>query len=436
MTLRTARWVVLLVPAAVYFFSYFHRVAPAVVAADVMRAFAVGAAALATLAAVYPYVFAAMALVAGTLADSLGPRWTLTLGGVTMGVGAALFGLAPTFAVAVAARLLVGLGASVVLIAWLSLAADWFRPREFATLSGFTQAVGNVGALVASSPLALLVDAVGWRRTFVIIGAVTLGLAALAAALVRDRPDAVGLPPVNAERAHRPRPGLRGTLRSIPPVVTNRRTWPPVLFAGGIYAGLITFMGLWGVPYLTQVHGLTRVQAANLVALVALGLCAGSPLAGWLSDRWLGVRRLPMLVLGALFTVCWVPLVMPADPRVPVTVLAPFLFLMGVTGSGLVLVWACVREVNDPDRVGIAVGFVNVPIFLGFALFQWLTGAVLDARWTGLAAEGTRLYPVDAYRAVFALCLAVSAAAVAAGWFVTETHGRNVWRRSDIGVSA
>jgi sugar phosphate permease len=435
-TLRAGRWIVLVVPAAVYFFSYFHRIAPAVVAADVMRAFAIGATALATLAAIYPYVFAAMALVAGSLADTLGPRWTLALGGATMAAGAAVFGLAPTFAIAVFGRLLVGLGASVILIAWLSLAADWFRPREFATLSGFTQAVGNVGALVASSPLALLVDAVGWRRTFVIIGGVTLALAGLAAALVRDRPETAGLPPLNPERANRARPGLVGTLRSIPAVVANRRTWPPVLFAGGIYTGLITFMGLWGVPYLMQVHGLGRVQAANLVGLVAAGLCVGSPLAGWVSDRWLGLRRLPMLVLGALFTVCWGPLLMPADVRVPVSVMALFLFVMGMTGSGLVLVWACVREVNDPDRVGIAMGFVNVPIFLGFALFQWLTGAILDAHWTGLAAGGARVYPAEGFRAVFAICFGASVAALAAGWFVTETFGRNVWRPSGIGVSA
>ena len=88
MTLRRARIVMLAVPATLYFVSNFHRVAPAVVAADLMRAFAIGATSLGNLAAVYPYVFAAMALVAGGLADTLGPRSTMTLGGATMGVGA------------------------------------------------------------------------------------------------------------------------------------------------------------------------------------------------------------------------------------------------------------------------------------------------------------------------------------------------------------
>jgi len=74
------RWLILTVPASIYFFSYFHRVAPAVVAGDLMRTFSITAASLGNLAAIYPYVFAAMALVAGSLAETLGPRWTLSLG--------------------------------------------------------------------------------------------------------------------------------------------------------------------------------------------------------------------------------------------------------------------------------------------------------------------------------------------------------------------
>jgi sugar phosphate permease len=416
----------LLVPATLYFVSYIHRVAPAVVAVDLMRAFSISAASLGTLAAIYPYVFAGTALVAGSLADTLGPRWTLTLGGVTMGLGALLFGAAPSFGAAMAGRLLVGLGASVILISWLALAAEWFGPREFGTVSGFTQAVGNAGALVASSPLALLVEAAGWRTTFALIGVLTLALAGLAAACVRDRPAALGLPPVNPD-AGRPAPGVREALRAVPPVVRNARTWPPILTAGGVYMGLITFMGLWGVPYLRQVYGLSRVEAANLVALAPLGLCLGAPLVGWLSDRWLGRRRVPLAVLTLLFTTSWAPLLLPADLRLPPGALAPFVFLMGLTSSGVTLVWACVREVNDPARVGVAVGFVNLPIFLGFAVMQWLTGVVLDARWGGLLTDGVRVYSADAYRVMFILCAGISTGALVASWFVTETRCRNVW---------
>jgi MFS family permease len=145
-----------------------------VVAEDLMRAFAIPAAALGILAAIYPYVFAAMALPAGSLSDTLGQRWTLALGAITMSVGSALFGLAPLFGLALTGRLLVGLGASVILISYLRLAAEWFRPNEFGTVSGLSQTVGSLGGLVATTPLALLVEGIGWRGSFVTIGGVTL----------------------------------------------------------------------------------------------------------------------------------------------------------------------------------------------------------------------------------------------------------------------
>ena len=313
--MRRARWTILLVPALLYFLSYFHRVAPVVVAGDLMAAFAVSAAALGTLSAVYPYCFAAMALPGGSLADVLGPRGTLTLGGLAMGGGAILFGLASAFGVAFAGRLLVGLGASVMLIASLRLAAEWFRTDEFATVAGEAQSVGSLGALAGTTPLALLVEQVGWRHAFVTIGGATALLAAACFLLVRDRPEPDEVPSDAARAAGRPpAPGLREVVAGIPNVITTHRSWTAGLTSGGIYGGFAAFIGLWGVPYITQVHGLPRVQAANLVALAAVGLLVGAPLIGWLSDRVLERRRLPLVAVSGLNVLAWLPLTLPATP--------------------------------------------------------------------------------------------------------------------------
>jgi MFS family permease len=169
------------------------------------------------------------------------------------------------------------------------------------------------------------------------------------------------------------------------------------------------------------------VTAATLLSLIAVGLIVGAPLAGLASDRWLGRRRLPFVVSAALYAACWLPLAVPAL-QPPAGLLGPFFFFMGFFASGLVLVWSCVREVNDPARVGIAVGFCNAPIFLLFALMQGLTGVILDARWDGAIAAGTRLYPPAAWQAAFGVCLAVALSGVIAAALVTETRCRSVWR--------
>jgi sugar phosphate permease len=361
--------------------------------------------------------------------ETLGPRLTIASGATTMAFGAALFGLAPVFGVAVAGRLLVGLGASVILIAWLTLAAEWYRPEQFATISGFTQTIGNIGALMASSPLALTVEAVGWRSAFVMIGGVTLLLALAALLLVRDRPEAAGLSAVNpGQRGGTPR--LADVLASIPAIFTNVRSWPPVLAAAGVYATLISFLGLWGVPYLTQIYGLGRVGAANTVAWLAAGIVVGSLLIGWLSDRRLGRRKLPMVVCTGLYAACWLVLVAPADMRASAPLLGPLFFVMGLTASSLILVWSCVREVNNPAHVGIVIGFCNAPIFLAFAVLQWLTGAILDATWAGLEAGGVRIYSEAGYRTAFGVCLALAAGSLVMTLLVTETRCRNIWRRA------
>jgi len=423
------RWAVFVVPASIYLFSHFHRVAPAVVAADLMRAFSISGSSLGTLAAIYPYTFVAMALVAGSLVDTLGPRWTLTVGCLTMGGGSVLFGVASLFPIAFAGRFLVGLGASVILIAWLALLAEWFRPDEFGTASGSTQGVGNVGALMASTPLALAVEALGWRQTFVLIGVLTALFATLAACLIRDRPEALGLPAVGLRRA---RAGtLAEVLRGIPSVIGNARTWPPVLAAAGVYATQVAFFGLWGVPYLTQVYGFDRVSAANTLALVPVGLIVGAPLVGWLSDRWLGRRRVPFVVFAAAYAACWLPLAAPGFPRLDPAWFSVLFFVMGFASAGLVLMWASVREVNDPSRVGLAISLCNIPVFLSVALMQWLTGVILDRGWAGAAVAGARVYPAEAYEAVFTACLVLAVAAFVAACLVTETRCRNLWVPAD-----
>jgi len=424
---RRARWWILAIPALLYFVSYFHRIAPVVVASDLMRAFSVSAATLGSLSAVYPYCFAAMALPGGSLADTLGPRRTLALGGLAMSAGAVLFGLAESFGVALAGRLFVGLGASVILIAALRLAADWFRTDEFATVSGGSQAVGSIGALMGTTPFALLVEQMGWRLSFVTIGALTAALAAGCLVVVRDRPESLGLPPVNPGRPG-PAPGLREVLAGIPAVVGNPKSWAAVLVSTGVYGAFVSFFGLWGVPFLTQVYGLSRVSASSVIAAGAAGLLVSAPLVGWLSDRVLGRRR-PLLIAGtSLFAAGWAVLAVPAE-RLPVGAIWPLCFLLGAGTAVVVLVFACVREVNDPRYVGIALGFHNLPVFLAFALMQWLTGVILDAHWEGAVEAGTRIYPLGAYRAAFALCLAVSLGALVSACLVTETRCRNIWTR-------
>jgi hypothetical protein len=70
---------------------------------------------------------------------------------------------------------------------------------------------------------------------------------------------------------------------------------------------------------------------------------------------------------------------------------------------------------------------VNLGGFLGAALTQAPIGALLDARWAGAIAGGSRVYPVDAYAAAFGACAALALAAALLSLALRETRGRNVY---------
>jgi sugar phosphate permease len=428
---RRARWGVWGVAAAVFFVSYFHRVAPAVVAKSLMAEFQTTGAVLGVLAAGYLHIYALMQVPAGLLADVAGPRGTLLGGAVVMAAGSALFGAAANLPLAYAGRFLTGLGASVIFVCLMKLAATWFRPREFATLSGLAVTVGNLGGIAAATPLALLAGAIGWRGAFYLVAAGTAGLAVLAWRFVHARPEDLGLPsPIVLEQGQAPRDLPRARVgEGLRTVLANRHTWPAFFVFFGLYSTLITFVGLWGVPYLRDVYGMGPAQAANLMALASAGLVAGGPVAGVLSDRILARRRAPYLAFGAAYAALWGVFALAPGTRPPEATLPVLTFALGFSSAGLVLTWVCATEVNPPRYAGLATAAVNTGGFVGAAILQVVLGAVLDANWAGVVQEGARVYSPAAYGAAFRICFGMAAGAALLATFVTETYGRNIWEQ-------
>ena len=212
------RWLVFALAAGAFWLSFFHRVAPAAIAAEIQASFGIGGATLGALAATYYVVYMFMQVPAGILNDTLGPRRVLTAGCIVGGGGSILFGMAESALGAAMGRTLVGLGVSVAFVSMLRLNANWFQERRFATVTGFGGTVGLTGALAGAAPLAWLVTLVSWRHVFLALGLASLALAAVIWRLARDGPARNPAVPANPAR-HRWRDGLAT-------VVRNPATWP------------------------------------------------------------------------------------------------------------------------------------------------------------------------------------------------------------------
>ncbi len=173
------RWTIYAILVISYMMAFFHRMAPGVVAADLMQAFQTSGAALGSLAAMYYYVYTAMQIPAGVLADTLGPRVSAGAGSVVAGVGSILFGMADDFTAASVGRLLVGLGVSVVFVGLMRSNTVWFSERRYGLVSGLTLFLGNLGSILAAGPLAALLGFYSWRAVFVAAGLISLVLGVL-----------------------------------------------------------------------------------------------------------------------------------------------------------------------------------------------------------------------------------------------------------------
>jgi sugar phosphate permease len=377
-TLAGTRRIVFALALASFVLSFFHRTAPAAIAGELTQSFSIGAAVLGTLAATYFYVYTALQVPVGVLADTLGPRKLLAGGSAVAAAGSLLFALAPVWELAAVGRTLVGIGVSVAFISILKVSAVWFPANRFATLAGLTMFAGNLGAVIAGAPLAWLVTHTSWRAVFVGLAALSALLAVASAWRVRDRPEDFGLPPVN------PTPPAAARLpwtRAVVRVLANRATWPVFFVNVGVGGSYLAFSGLWAVPFLQQTRGMSRVDAAQHSSLLLLGVAIGSLAIGLVSDR-LQSRRGVMRAFVLLYLLSWLPWLANVDW--PLAATLGWFLLMGLLIPGFTLSWTIAKEANPVEFAGIATAVVNVGIFLGTGVLQPLVGWVLDrARASG-----------------------------------------------------
>jgi sugar phosphate permease len=405
---ETRRWLAFFALAATYALVSVYRLSTAVLADELTRAFEVTGTQLGTLHASFFYVYAAMQLPAGVFADRLGARRTVAGGTLVMSLGGVVFAGADSYAAAFVGRALVGFGGSVLFIAILRFCANWFRPTEFARMSGITLAVSGFGGVLATTPLALAVTAFGWRSTLVGMSVLGLGLAATAYLVARDTPSAAGFEPMAGSEAPGA-PSLRAIFGNARTVLAERETWlcGAILFAGtGVN---ITVVGLWGIPYLVQTYGLSVTAASTYTLLGSAGLLVGPPTVGAVSDRLAGASegvptaaRTRLIVAGmAVYTAAFGTLAVTGTP--PRVVVAAVLFASGALAGAYALTYAVVKERHEAAASGVSTGTINTMAFTGAAVLPTLMGYALDAYWTGETIGGARVYSEFGYQVAFGL---------------------------------
>ena len=415
------RWLIFWIMALAYVFVYFHRLCPAVVAVDIQKTFGTTGGFMGILASAYFYPYALMQLPAGLLSDSLGPRKTVTSFLMIAAAGSVLFSYAWGVEIAVIARVMVGLGVSMVFIPTMKLLSQWFRIREFAMMTAILNTMGGVGALTSAGPLAILTGWVGWRNSFGIIGAGTLVIAIFVWLFVRNRPQDMNLPSLadidHAGPGSSTPPRIISLWEGASRVVTDKHFWPVAIWFFFLVGVFFSFGGLWAGPYLAHVYGMSRTEAGSVLNMIAVGLIVGSPLIGFLSDRVFHSRKKVLSVATALVTAELVFLtIYPSS--LPIPSLYVLFFLFSVTSSAIVVIgFTTAKELFPVEIAGTSVGTVNLFPFLGGAIFQMLLGRVLD-EFPKTASGG---YPLQGYQTMFLVLAGAAVIALVCTFFMKET---------------
>lgn len=419
-----ARWGIFTLLVFAYMLVFFHRMAPAVVSADLMRDFGTSGAALGSLAAMYFYIYTAMQIPSGVLADTLGARITVATGNLIAGAGSICFGLAESFWLAACGRALVGLGVSVVFVGLFKSNSVWFSARNYGMVSGLTLLLGNIGAMASAGPLAALLGLYSWRPIFIVLGVVSLLLAAVTFMLVRNTPEELGFPSVREmEGLGKAEGRSRHWLTDLQEVIATRDAWPAFWVNMGMVGGMLAFIGLWAIPYLRDSHGLDRSAAAIYTTVALGGFAVGSMLAGWFSDR-IG-RRKPLILTGTIIysLACLGLAFLPWTPGFAgMTLFA----MLGFGAGGFIVTFACAKEVVAPHLAGMAVGLVNTGLFLGAAIIQPLFGWMMDRGWDGTISDGVRVYQPSDYNLGFLAMLSFALLAIIGATRIRETLCQNL----------
>lgn len=381
-------WRILLCACLTYIISQFYRSANAVIGPDLMAELRLTPDDLGILTGAFFLTFSVSQLPVGIAIDRWGPRRTIMVTLAIALVGALAFAFGRNLTELTLARVVLGFGCAALLTGPLVLISRWFPPERFAQMSGVLIAVGNLGVIASTAPLAWFAAEYGWRSAFLVTAAMTVVLIALSALTIRDHPD-----PAKA------RPGAGETLGEALRGVGRIMRHPafPHLFAiiFTAYATFITLLGLWSGPFLHDVYGMDAAARGNVLIFMAIGGALGYFAWGPL-DRIFNTRKWLLAAGIGMQILCLVVIV--AIPGIGVTALTAIFFVFGLMNGCSVMIFAHARSVFPPELAGRGITTLNIGTMGGGAFQQILTGylmAWLTPAGT-VAAEGS-------YRIMFAL---------------------------------
>ncbi len=384
--------------AAGYFLSYLFRVVNAVIAPDLVADIGMNPSDLGLLTAAYFLTFAAFQLPLGVLLDRFGPRKTEALLLLFAGLGAFVFARAETVTGLLVGRALIGFGVSACLMAAFTAFVLWFPARQLPLINGFQMAAGGLGAVAGTVPVQKALEIADWRGLFMGLAGFAIVIAVTVLFVVPEKRQAVA--------------GTRlgDQIQGIRQVFTSFIFWRIAPLTVMSQACALSIHGLWSGPWLKDVAGLDRQQAAFVLFLTAVSMIAGFILLGALAARLPAqgkrVFAVPVAGMTAFMGVLLILIFSSALPSWLIWI------AFGFFGTAGIVTYAELSRQFPPHLAGRVNTGLNLLVFVAAFAGQWGIGVIVNL-WEP-SAQGK--FPVEAYQVGFGVMLVLQALGLL--WFV------------------
>lgn len=382
--------------AAGYFLSYVFRTINALLTGALSIEMGIGPSELGVLTSVYFLTMAAVQIPLGAWLDRYGPRRVQSACLLFAAAGATVFAVANGLAGLVVGRALIGIGVATSLMAGLKAVVLWFPQDRTAFANGLIVMTGALGAITATVPAEVVIEAIGWRGLFL-----TLAILSVMVAL--------GIFSIVPEHDRFRVNGDRNNSVKLRTIYADRRFQQLAPLSALCIGTAWSLQGLWVAPWLQDVEGLGRPKIVGHLLIMGVALSAGALALGCVAD-WLrrrGIsREKTFLWLATAFIVAQLALV----TRLPLPSIAPLVVIAGV-GAATVLSFAMLPEYFPKEMSARANAALNILHLSSAFLLQAATGAVVDL-WPTVNGRP----PVEAYQAAFGASIALQVLAL--GWFV------------------
>jgi ACS family D-galactonate transporter-like MFS transporter len=259
------------------------------------------------------------------------------------------------------------------------LVGNWIPPSGIALANGLVTAAALFGMAATYLVFGGLMDAVGWRGAFLVMGGVTLVVALAWAALGADYPAGRSAP---SHATHAGTAGVNPAARSFLARALGNRSFLCLTLSYGALSYFQYLFFYWAQYYFEKILKWSNADSRLCSTLLNLAMGAGMVLGGWLSDRArrrLGLRRGLALVPLVGFLASAAAVVVGLSAAVPAAIVTAFAVAMAAAGLCEGSFWTTALLIGG-RRGGTAAAVMNTggngvgllaPIFTPL-ISQWL----------------------------------------------------------------